>query len=260
MAVIEIYFVTTTASRHHLLSSVLPACAAGWGGMNLTFPDVTCVHKWILKERRTVNIFFLFPFFFFKSNCRWNFHSRKTCKTAKRRRFWQICCSWPPQYIFIRLPHDPIRPWLHEPVVRKSSQSNANIRVRLDKSALAFPRSPSSPRFPGRDVAAAAGLPFIPRSRARNSQREGVHYLDIVDPPPASPPTLLQQGKKKQENLRLEPKTPALALRNAADYKVNESYSARWQKAKKWSIKLGAGGGGHFTEVITYPNTDISEL
>lgn len=43
-------------------TSFIELCLArmcrGVEGWNLTFPDVTCVHKWILKERRTVDIFF----------------------------------------------------------------------------------------------------------------------------------------------------------------------------------------------------------
>lgn len=62
---------------------------------------------------------------------------------------------------------------------------------------LPYPRQ----QFQGCDVAAAAaGSPFIPRSRAWESQHEGVHYLHILPvtlPPPLSSPAVQHWQKNK---------------------------------------------------------------
>lgn len=75
-------------------------------------------------------------------------------------------------------------------------------KVHLDKSALTFPRLASTRRqqFQGCDVAAAAGSPFIPRSRAEESQHGGVHYLHILPvtlPLPLSSPAVQHWQKNK---------------------------------------------------------------
>lgn len=96
-------------------------------------------------------------------------------------------------------------------------------QFHLDKSPLAFLQLPCSLRVPECNVEAAIGLPFIPRSHARNAQHEEVHYLYIVRSPPAPPfqkhtsRNNTGEPSERSASLKTKPRLTELRLNNAAD-------------------------------------------
>lgn len=134
------------------------------------------------------------------------------------------------------------------PVGCKSSGSNANIRVRLDKSALTFPRLASSPLVVpgvwcrGRPRDRPSYLAAVPGTRSTKGSITSTSFL--WPSPHHSPPLWCSAGRKiKRVKLSARALQPAWEKKLRIKKRMNHIWVAKVaRKSKKWSIKLGGGG------------------